>query len=83
MSAVPSAIDVAEPCYGLDLSITYLLCDDDPASSMQEAMMKKVKNETWTVQRMPGGHCPFLGRKDELVAIIEGCLGKRGQVESV
>ena len=69
---------MADPCYDLDVPITYLLCTDDPVFDMLEAMMVKNKREAWTVEKIGGGHCPFLGRKEELVAVIEKCLGRNG-----
>ena len=78
-SAAPSAVDVADTCYDLDLPITYLLCNDDPLVGMLESMMRKVKRDSWTVERIGGGHCLFLGRKEELMAVIEGCLDRGRQ----
>jgi len=74
-SASRTAVDVAEVCYDLDVPITYVLCRDDPMFGMLEGMVRKMKRPGWHVERMDGGHSPFLSRKEELVAIIEKCLG--------
>lgn len=41
---------------------------------MLEGMVTKVKRPKWRVARIGGGHSPFLGRKKELVRVIEKCL---------
>ena len=75
-SAIPSTMPVSNTCYGLDVPITYLLCTEDPAVGMLEGMMlPKVKTDRWRVERIGGGHCPFLSRKEDLIQVIEGCLG--------
>lgn len=42
---------------------------------MLKGMVKKVRRPTWKVERIGGGHSPFLGRKKELVSVVEKCLG--------
>ena len=51
----------------------YLLCNDDPAVDMLESMMQKTKRANWTVERIDGGHCPFLGRKEDLRRVLKQC----------
>ena len=66
---------VANTCYDLDVPITYIICTEDPAVNMVEGIiLPKVKTDKWRVERMGGGHCPFLSRKEELVQVIEGCM---------
>ncbi|KAK3168974.1 hypothetical protein OEA41_005422 [Lepraria neglecta] len=74
-SASKTSVDVAEVCYDLDVPITYLLCTNDPMLGMLEGMVAKVKRPRWNVERIDGGHSPFLGRKKELAEIVEKCSG--------
>ena len=74
-SASKTSVDVAEVCYDLDVPITYVLCMDDPMLGMLEGMMANVGRPNWKVERIGGGHLPFLGRKGELIGFIESCLG--------
>lgn len=76
-SASKTSVDVAEVCYDIDVPITYLLCTEDPMLAMLEGMVAKVKRPKWRIERIGGGHSPFLGRKKELVAVVEKCLGFR------
>ena len=73
-SAVPSFADAGEVCYGLDVPITYLLCNGDVLVGMLERMMNKVKRDGWKVQRIDGDHCPFLSNKEGILRVIEECL---------
>ena len=66
---------MAEVCYDLNVPVTYLLCTEDPMLVMLEEMVAKVKRQRWKIERIGGGHSPFLGRKEELVGIVEKCLG--------
>jgi len=74
-SASKTAVDVADVCYDLDVPITYVICTEDPMLDMLEGMVAKVKRPGWDVERMGGGHSPFLSRKEELVRVMEKCLG--------
>ena len=74
-SASKTAIDVAEVCYDLDVPITCVLCTEDPMLPMLEGMVEKIKRPRWRVERIGGGHSPFLSRKEELIGILDGCLG--------
>ena len=74
-SADKTSIDVAPVCYDLDVPTTCILCTDDPMLPMLEGMAAKVKRPSWQVIRIAGGHSPFLSRKEELVGIVQRCLG--------
>lgn len=74
-SASKTSVDVADVCYDLDVPITYVLCTEDLMLNMLEGMVAKVKRPSWKVVRISGGHSPFLGRKKELVEIVEKCSG--------
>ncbi len=74
-SAIPSTIPVANVCHDLDVPITYLLCNDDPAVGMLDGMMQKTKRKNWKVERIDGGHCPFLGRRKDLLMVLKQCSG--------
>ena len=76
-SAIPSTIPVANVCYDLDVTITYLLCNDDPAVEMLDGMMQKVKRASWKVERIDGGHCPFLGRREDLLRVLAQYSGDK------
>lgn len=74
-SASKTSVDVADVCYDLDVPITYLLCTDDPMLVMLEGMVAKVQRQGWKVEKIGGGHSPFVGRKKELLGILEKCSG--------
>lgn len=73
-SASKTSVDVAEVCYDLDVPITYLLCEEDPMLNMLEGMVAKVRRPAWKIERINGGHSPFLARKRDLVGVIKKCL---------
>ena len=73
-SADKTSIDVAEICYDLDVPITVLLCTDDLMFEMLQGMAMKLKRPQWRIEKIAGGHSPFLGRKQELTEVIRACL---------
>ncbi len=74
-SADQTSVDVATVCYDLDIPTTCILCTDEPLLPMLESMVAKVKRRSWQVVRIAGGHSPFRSRKEELVGIVQRCLG--------
>ena len=73
-SADKTSIDVAPVCYDVDVPITVLLCTDDPMFEMLQGMAMKLKRPRWRIEKIAGGHSPFLGRKQELIEVIRACL---------
>lgn len=76
-SASRTSVDVAEDCYDLNVPTTCALCTEDSMITGLEKMLAKVKRESWQVTKMGGGHSPFLSRKEDLIGLMEDCLGFR------
>ncbi|KAL8840568.1 MAG: hypothetical protein Q9170_001254 [Blastenia crenularia] len=74
-SASKTSVDVGVVCYDLDVPITYLLCTDGPLIAGLESMITRLKRDSWQLRKMKGGHSPFLSRKEQLIEVMEECLG--------
>ncbi|MCJ1287295.1 hypothetical protein MMC26_006643 [Xylographa opegraphella] len=72
-AASPSITPVKEPCWSLDIPITYMMCMNDQASPvfLQELMLNNIKNPHLNIERRDTGHCPFLSKPEVVVELIE------------
>lgn len=66
---------------------SYLVCEDDKAIPVefQESMVREARERgaIMDVVRVGGGHSPFLGRIDEVVGWIEGCIVEQASLSSI
>ena len=72
-AASPSITPVKEPCWNLEIPITYMICTNDQASPvfLQELMLNNVKKSHWKIERRDTGHCPFLSKPEVVVDLIQ------------
>ena len=67
---------VGRACWDVDVPKTYIVTTEDVALPVeqQEAMIKSVWDDTWSVKYIASSHSPFLSRIDELVGILEDLI---------
>ncbi|KAK3060937.1 hypothetical protein LTS18_007366 [Coniosporium uncinatum] len=59
-------------CWDTNVPKTYIVALKDMMlpTAAQEAMLARVKDETWTVERLDSGHSPFLSQIEKCVEIL-------------
>ena len=67
---------VGRACWDVDVPKIDIVTTEDVALPVeqQEAMIKSVWDDTWSVKYIASSHSPFLSRIDEFVGILEDLI---------